>query len=283
MTRLAPYRFAGGTAVVTGAASGMGERLAHGLGARGSHLVLLDRDADRLATVVAAVRAASPTVDVASVVVDLADRAATESVADALVRDHPRITLLINNAGVALGGRFDQVTLEEFEWVLEINLRAPVLLTHRLLPTLLASPGSHLVNVSSLYGLVAPPGQAAYSTSKFGLRGFSEVLRSELAPRGVGVTTVHPGGIKTRVAESARVPVGASADEVAAERARFSGLLTYPADKAAEEILEAVHQRQGRLLIAWSARIPDVLARLLPTSNMRVLGRLTELATRLRR
>ena len=282
MTRLDPYRFAGGTAVVTGAASGMGEQLAHGLARRGSHLVLLDRDAARLAGVVEAVRRESPHVEITSIVADLAERAQTEAAAAQILREHPRVTLLVNNAGVALGGRFDQVSLEDFEWVLEINLHAPVVLTHRLLPRLTASPGSHVVNVSSLYGLVAPPGQAAYSTSKFGLRGFSEVLRGELAPRGVGVTTVHPGGIKTRVAESARIPAGATDEEVAAQRARFAGLLTYPADRAAEDILGAVEKRRGRLLIAWSARIPDVLARLLPSSNMVVLGKLTELATRRR-
>src|SRR4051794_21841634 len=199
-----PYAFAGGTAAVTGAASGIGEALAHALAARGSDLVLLDRDAERLEGVAGAIRARHPGRKVSSVVVDLADDEATHEVGARLAAEHPEITLLVNNAGVALGGRFDQVTLEEFDWVLAINFRAVVRLTHALLPVLKAHPGSHLVNVSSIFGIFAPPGQAAYAASKFAVRGFSESVRHELAQDGVGVTVVHPGGIRTRIAETAR-------------------------------------------------------------------------------
>ena len=109
------YIFGGGTAVVTGAASGIGEALAHGLARRGSHLVLLDRDAERLSGVATAIRGANPGLAIETHVVDLADREVTTQVAHAVLRDHPRIRLLVNNAGVALGGRFDQVTLDEFD------------------------------------------------------------------------------------------------------------------------------------------------------------------------
>jgi short-subunit dehydrogenase len=272
---LAPYRFAGKTAVLTGAASGMGEHMAYGLGARGSDLVLLDRDAERLDAVAGKVRRAHPGIAVETLVVDLADRAAAAAAAEKVLAAHPRIGLLVNNAGVALGGRFDQLTLDEFEWVMDINFRAPVLLTHTLLPALTAVPGSHVVNVSSLYGLIGPAGQSAYSSSKFALRGFSEVLRAELADHGTGVTTVHPGGIRTRVAESARVGSGVSTEEVERHQRAFRGLLTYPAEKAAEEILAGVEHRRARVLIATSAKIPDVLARALPSSYGRVLGVLT--------
>ncbi len=120
-------------------------------------------------------------------------------------------TLPVNSAGVALSGQFQQLTLEEFDWVLRVNFRAAVGLTHNLLPALLRSPGSHVVNVSSVYGLVTPRGQSAYVASKFALRGFSDVLRLELFDHGVGVTTVYPGGVRTRIAansrRAARVPV----------------------------------------------------------------------------
>jgi short-subunit dehydrogenase len=270
-----PYRFAGKTAVLTGAASGMGEQLAYGLGVRGSDLVLLDRDADRLDAVAATVRLRHPGIAVETVVVDLADRKATLAAAERILADHPRIGLLVNNAGVALGGRFDQVTLDEFEWVMDINFRAPVLLTHTLLPAVTAVPGAHIVNVSSLYGLIGPAGQSAYSSSKFALRGFSEVLRGELAPQGIGVTSVHPGGIRTRVAESARVGSGVSQADVEREQRAYRALLSYPADQAAGEILDGVEHRKARVLIAASAKIPDVLARLLPASHPRVLKVLT--------
>jgi short-subunit dehydrogenase len=271
MSQLSRYRFAGGTAVVTGAASGMGEHMAYGLARRGSDLVLIDRDAERLAAVAAKISG----VRVETLVADLSDIAGLDDFAARVLATNPRVTLLVNNAGVALGGTFEQVSADEFDWVMDINFRAPVALTRLLLPTLLASPGSHVVNVSSLFGLIGPPGQTAYSAGKFALRGFSESLRHELADRGVGVTSVHPGGIRTRIAETARVASGASEAEAAEGKENFDKLLTYPADKAAERILAGVEKRKGRVLIAWTAVAPDILARLFPTSYMAVISRLS--------
>ncbi|WP_422733466.1 SDR family NAD(P)-dependent oxidoreductase [Micromonospora sp. WMMD558] len=265
------FDFTAATAVVTGAASGIGEALAHGLARRGSDLVLLDRDARRLDAVVAAIRAAHPDRQVDTHVVDLADAAATTRVAEDVRTRHPRIRLLVNNAGVALGGRFDQVTLDEFQWVVDINFRAVVQLTHALLPALKAEPGSHLVNVSSLFGLIGPPGQAAYSASKFAVRGFTEVLRHELADDGIGVTSVHPGGIATRITENARVGSGVSVEEYEEGRRQFDKLLSIPPAKAAEVILRGVERRRGRVLIGWSAKLPDLLARIAPAAHGKFL------------
>ena len=275
MSRLAPFVFAGGTAVVTGAASGMGEQLAHQLASRGCGVVLVDRDADRLTAVADAVRAASPRVAVTALVADLADTPAIESLAAQILAAHPRPTLLVNNAGVALGGRFDQVSLADFDWVTRVNFVAPVTLTHHLLPALLASPGSHVVNLSSLYGLISPAGQSAYSASKFALRGFSQSLRAELLARGVGVTTVHPGGIRTRIAETARMGAGVSAEQAAKGRRLMARVLTYPPEQAAADILRAVERRQARLVITRLAQVLDVLARLLPVGHARLLTALS--------
>ncbi|MFG2102736.1 SDR family NAD(P)-dependent oxidoreductase [Micromonospora echinaurantiaca] len=266
------FDFTSGTAVVTGAASGIGEALAHGLARRGSDLVLLDRDADRLAAVVAAIRAAHPDRQLTSYLVDLADAAATARVAAEIRQRHPVIRLLVNNAGVALGGRFDQVTLDEFNWVIEINFRAVVQLTHALLPALKAEPGAHLVNVSSLFGLIAPPGQAAYAASKYAVRGFTEALRHELVDDGIGVTSVHPGGIRTRIARSARIGSGVSVEEYEAGRERFEKLLSMDPAKAAEIILRGVGRRRGRVLVGWSAKLPDLLARIAPASYGRLFA-----------
>ncbi|MEH0845380.1 SDR family NAD(P)-dependent oxidoreductase [Micromonospora sp. CPCC 205711] len=266
-----PFDFRAGTAVVTGAASGIGEAVAHGLAARGSNLVLLDRDDARLDAVAAAIRAAHPDRRVETHVVDLADRAATARLATELLAAHPRIRLLVNNAGVALGGRFDQVTLDEFNWVLDINFQAVVQLTHALLPALKAEPGAHLVNVSSLFGIIAPAGQAAYSASKFAVRGFTEALRHELVDDGVGVTSVHPGGIATRIASNARIGSGVAPEEYETGRRQFEKLLSIPPAKAAEVILRGVQKRRGRVLIGWSAKLPDLLARLAPASYNRLL------------
>lgn len=269
-----PYRFAEATAVVTGAAGGIGEHVAYGLAVRGSNLVLIDRDGGRLDAVAATVRERHPGRSVTALVVDLADRAALDAAAERILAEHPRIDLLVNNAGVALGGDFARLTLDEFDWVMDINFHAPVRLTHHLLPALTAQPGGHLVNVSSLFGLIAPPGQSAYCASKFGIRGFSEVLRAELAGSGTGVTTVHPGGIKTRIATDARVGVNIPADEAEKGRRDFATLLTIPPEDAAEQIIDGIEHRRPRVLIGMSAKIPDVLARLFPAHSMKVFSRL---------
>lgn len=260
-----PFRFAGTTAVVTGAAGGMGEHLARGLAERGSALLLLvDRDAERLDAVASSIHSAYPGSSVLTFVADLADRDAVEALTADLLAATRSVDLLINNAGVALAGRFDQIRMADIDWVMAVNFSAPVLLTHRLLPRI--DPGGHIVNVSSLFGLVGPTGQTAYSSSKFALRGFTEALRGELLPRGIGITSVHPGGIRTGIARNARL--GGNLDATDVERAKedFDRLLTYPADRAAALMLEAVRKRKPRLLIGLTAKIPDVLARIAPTS-----------------
>ncbi|MDY7086300.1 MAG: SDR family NAD(P)-dependent oxidoreductase [Actinomycetota bacterium] len=274
-----PYRFAGRTAVLTGAASGIGEQLAYGLAQRGSHLVLVDVDADRLGPVVARIRAAHPALEVTPLIADLSDRAQVTGVAEQVLAAHPTIGLLINNAGIALGGRFDQVSVEQFEQVMNVNFRAPMLLIHALLPALTATAGSHIVNMSSLFGLISPYGQSAYSASKFALRGLSQVLRAELAENGVGVTTVHPGGIRTRIAQSALVGTGVPAADREPHQRIFDTLLTYPPSKAAEQILNAVTRRKARLLIASSAKVPDLLARLAPVGHARIMQAITNTLT----
>jgi short-subunit dehydrogenase len=256
------FDFTKGTAIVTGAAGGIGEQLAYALASRGSALALVDRDADRLTRVADSIRRRGEQ-PVATYVVDLSDDEAVHTLGKRLAAEHPDATLLVNNAGVALGGTFEQVSEEEFDWLLAINFRAVITLTRELLPTLRAHRGSHLVNVSSLFGLIAPAGQVAYATSKFAVRGFTEALRAELAGE-VGVTVVHPGGIRTGIARNARSAASVAGAETEAGRTSFSRLLTYPPEKAAAEIVEAVQQRRPRLLIETSARIPDLLARLAP-------------------
>jgi len=258
------YMFGGGVAVVTGAASGIGAALATELARRGARLVLLDRDADRLGTVAAPLEAETH-------VVDLGDAAAVVAIGERIRAAHPRLRLLVNNAGIALGGRFDQVTLAEYEEVIDVNFLAVVRLTHTLLPALRAEPGSHVVNMSSLFGLIAPAGQTAYAASKFAVRAFSEALRQELAGE-VGVTTVHPGGIRTRIAESARVGSGVDPAEYERERKVWDALLSIPPEKAAAAIIAGIEHRRPRVLIGVSARAPDVLSRALPSSWTRVYG-----------
>lgn len=278
-----PFRFAEGTAVVTGAAGGMGEHVARLLAERGSDLVLVDRDGAKLDAVAAAIRDRHPGLAVATETVDLADRDAVDALAARVLAAHPQLRLLVNNAGVALGGDFARLTLDEFDWVMDVNFRAPVRLTHALLPALTARPGAHVVNVSSLFGLIAPPGQSAYCSSKYALRGFSEVLRAELAQVGATVTTVHPGGVRTGIADAARVGVNIPAEEAEQGKRDFEKLLTFPAEKAAELIVDAVERRRPRLLIGISAKVPDVLARLAPARGLALFTRIVGASGRARR
>ncbi len=222
-TRRVPsrYTFVGGTAVVTGAAGGIGEHLARQLAERGSHVALADRRVEPLEVLAAELRDAHPCMTISTHVVDLADREQVAGLADPVLAEHPQVTLLINNAGVVLGGRFDQISDEEFDWLLQINLHAPIALVRDFLPALSRRPGGHVVNLSSLFGLVTPGGQSAYATSKFGLRGFSHALAQDVAGRGIGVTSVHPGGVKTRIARHWR-DVSASGRGEDSDRARFA-------------------------------------------------------------
>jgi short-subunit dehydrogenase len=270
--RLPTYQFAGRTAVLTGAASGIGEQLAYGLAARRSHLVLVDVDEPRLTAVVDRIRREAPGVRVEPMVTDLGDRSAVLALTDRILAGHPAIDLLINNAGVAMTGDFDQITVAEFDALMAVNFTAPVLICKALLPALRAAPGSHLVNVSSLFGLVAPGGQTAYSASKFALRGFTQALQNETPRYGVGVTVAYPGGVRTRLLENVRTASGVSTAESRVELAIFGSLLTYPASKAAAQILEAVAKRRARVLISSSAKVPDVRARRVPVPPGRIIA-----------
>lgn len=274
------YVFEGGTAVVTGAASGIGAALARGLATRGSHLVLLDRDGAGVAEVAESIGTGAPHLRIATYVVDLADADATVKIGETLASTHPDATLLVNNAGIALAGRFDQVDAAQFDAVMAVNFRAVVTLTRALLPVLTAHPGAHLVALSSIFGIVAPPGQTAYCASKFAVRGFLESLRGELAPAGVGVTCVHPGGVRTNIARNAVVGTRLPAAEWEAGRESFSTMLTLDPADAAETILRAVHRRRPRVLVGRDAVLIEKLARLLPVGNGRLLSAVVRRSTR---
>ncbi len=166
------FQLAGKVALVTGAASGIGAALATGLAAKGCSLLLVDRDAEGLATIAGRIREHGSAVETR--VVDLGDAEAIRALPDWAAERFGHVDILINNAGVALGGRFDETHLEDFEWLMDINLRAVVRMCHAFLPMLRARPAAQIVNLSSLFGLIAPPGQVAYCTSKFAVRGFSE-------------------------------------------------------------------------------------------------------------
>jgi short-subunit dehydrogenase len=161
----------------------------------------------------------------------------------------------VNNAGVALGGTFEQTSEADFDWLMEINFHGLVRMTRAFLPLLHQRPQARIVNISSLFGLISPPGQTAYSASKFAVRGFSNALRLELEKTNVGVTVAHPGGIATAIARSARVSEKVSTEEATKHQAMAQKMLRMPPDRAAEIIVRAVERNQARVLVGLDAKV----------------------------
>ena len=259
----------GGTAVVTGAASGIGRAIAVSLSRRGCHLALADVDENGMAETAELTRG----VRVSRHRVDVADRVAVAEFPSIVAAEHGGVDVLVNNAGVAVGGTFEQVSDEDFEWLFEINFWGVVRMTRAFLPLLRASGDARLVNLSSVYGLIAPPQQVAYAASKFAVRGFSEALRHELEGSGIGVTVVHPGGVNTSIAEKARVPAGITEEEIERRRKRYTKLLRMPPEIAGETIVRGIQQRQARVLVGSDAKVISLVARLLPAAYWKLLAR----------
>ena len=263
----------GSVAVVTGAASGIGAAMAEVLAARGCNLALADLNTAALAEVAA--RARKPGVKVSEHGLDVADKDAVAAFPDAVLAEHGRVAVLVNNAGVAVAGSFEQASDEDFEWLFSINFWGVVRMTRAFLPLLRREPVAQLVNVSSIYGIIAPPGETAYAASKFAVRGFSESLRHELAGASVGVTVVHPGGVATSVAKNARHP-GISEAEIKARLRIAAKLLTLPPERAAERIVRGIVRREKRVLVGRDARRLALLQRLFPVEYMPHVMRATK-------
>lgn len=254
----------GSVAVLTGAASGIGAALARVLSARGCALALADRDAAGLTT--AAADARSRGVAVSEHILDVSDEAAVTSLPAAVLDAHGRVNVLINNAGVALVGRFDQVSMTDFEWVMNINFWGVVRMTRAFMPLLQHEKAAQIVNLSSVYGLIAPPGETAYAASKFAVRGFTESLRHELEGSPVGVTVVHPGGIKTSVGVNARKAEALTAEEIKKGLAIFDMLTQTEPETAATVIARGIEHREQRVLIGKDAKQIAALVRLFPVN-----------------
>lgn len=261
----------GRVAVVTGAGSGIGRGIAIALARRGCHLALADINEAGLEQT--AVEAKAFGVRVSDHRLDVASREMVQKFPRQVNASHGRIDLLINNAGVALGGTFEQVPEADFDWLMDINFHGVVRMTRAFLPYLHAGDDSRIVNISSLYGLISPAGQAAYSASKFAVRGFSNALRHELEGSNVGVTVVHPGGVATSIAKSARVPIDAPEDEIRRRKALAEKMLRMPPEKAGEIIVRGIERRKARILVGMDAKIVSVLERIAPVAYWSLLKR----------
>jgi short-subunit dehydrogenase len=278
----------GAAAAVTGAASGIGRALALELAARGCDLALADRDEAGLQAVAAEIAKASndkaspdkslpnkASRKVTTHRVDVSDPQAIQDFATAAIAAHPRLNIVVNNAGVALMGTFDEIDQAQMDWLMNINFWGVVHGTRAFLPQLARQREAHIVNLSSIFGIVGPPGQTAYCAAKFAVRGFSESLRHELqtANSPVKLSVVHPGGIATAIARNARTGAGITDNARRAESIeRFDNAARTKPERAAQVIADGIERNKQRILIGVDARFIDVLQRLRPATYWKTLA-----------
>jgi NAD(P)-dependent dehydrogenase (short-subunit alcohol dehydrogenase family) len=260
-----------GVAVVTGAGSGMGRCLAQQLAAMGSSLALSDINEKGLNETAALLGAAKG--KVTRHIVNVAEEAQVKAFADQVAEQHGRATALFNNAGVALLGHFEEISLQDFRWLMDINFWGVVYGVTHFLPLLKKEKRAHIVNTSSLLGLFGAAGQGAYCASKFAVRGFTESLHHELLGTGVDVTCVHPGFVRTSIAEQAKLGARAGGSLRKESLTRFEKVARTDAVTAAAKILRGVEQRKARVLIGPDAYFVDMWQRLKPASYWNLLAK----------
>ncbi|MEE4213395.1 MAG: SDR family oxidoreductase [Parvularcula sp.] len=266
-----------GTAVITGAGSGIGRALTDLASERGFDLALFDINGEELEESAGVARGRG--VKVTTRVVDVADEGAVRQGAEEIAQEHGTVSLLINNAGVALGGYFEDYSSEDFRWLMEINFFGVVNMTRAFMPLLQKHrPHAHIVNISSIFGVIAPMGQTAYSASKFAVRGFSEALRHELEDSHIGVTVVHPGGVSTNIAKRAKITAVLSEEELKEAQERARKALKMPPPRAAQLLLDAAERGDKRLIVGSDGRMLAAIQRAFPVSYWEIMKRMPGLA-----
>jgi short-subunit dehydrogenase len=266
---------AGKVVVITGAGSGIGRALAVNLAGRGSLLALSDVDESGLAETVALAERAGAS-QVRSDRLDVADRDAMGRYALDVVQHFGRVNVLVNNAGVSLTGDFTDLEYNDIDWIVGVNLWGVLHGTKEFLPHLIASGDGHVVNLSSLFGLISMPGQSIYNATKYAVRGMTEALREEMLVAGhpVGVTAVHPGGIKTAIARNSRV--SAKEDKAATAELFDTKLAKMSPERAAEIIVNGVLKNKARVLVGIDAHALHHAAKLLGSRYQDVVARASQ-------
>ncbi|MFY9178369.1 MAG: SDR family NAD(P)-dependent oxidoreductase [Venatoribacter sp.] len=276
--------FTGKVAAITGAGSGMGRTLAIQLAKEGCGLALSDIDEKGLAATVEMVSRFG--VRVTSTKLDVSNKEAVFAWADDTAKEHGKVNMIFNNAGVALSGTVPALKLEDYEWIMGINFWGVVYGTKAFLPHLEASGEGHIINTSSIFGLASQPLMSGYNASKFGVRGFTESLRQDLEISGscVSASCVHPGGIKTNIAKTARMDDSSTAvtgvDKETSVR-EFEKLFTTTAEQAANVILNGVRKNKRRILIGADARMFEILVRIFPASYQWIFTKAIQLNSKM--
>ncbi len=260
--------------VITGAASGIGRALAVRLAQEPiAGIAISDVNAEALAETLELINHSN--LKVTTHRVNVADESEMRGFVEGVVKSQGRVTHIINNAGVALGGEVNDVSLDDMRWLININFWGVVYGTKFFLPFLEKEKSAHIVNFSSIFGLIAPPGQAAYCASKFAVRGFTEALRHELEGSHIAVSVVHPGGVKTNIANNARIGEGVvlTEKEIAEKKARANKNLsrTTP-EKAAETIVNGIKTRKSRILIGADAHLLSRIGRFFPRRYFSIIN-----------
>lgn len=260
--------------VITGAASGIGRALAVRLAQENiAGIAISDVNEKDLAETADLIK--NHDAKITTHIVDVGDEDQMRNFAADVVEQHGRATHIINNAGVALGGRLEEISLQEIEWLMNINFWGVVRGTKFFLPILKQQKSAHIVNISSIFGIIAPPGQTAYSASKFAVRGFTESLRHELEDTNITVSVVHPGGIKTNIANNARVGkyVKLTETELREQREKFNQkLAATTSEKAAGIIVKGIKKRNQRIIVGTDASVLSLFSRLFPRRYFKILN-----------
>jgi short-subunit dehydrogenase len=261
-------------AVITGAASGIGRALAVRLAAEKIAGIAIS-DVNEAGLAETAAMAEQHGVPVSTHTIDVSKIEEVQRLADEAVAKHGRVTHLINNAGVGVMGNFEQLSIEDFEWLMSINFWGVIYGCKVFLPILKAQESAHILNVSSVFGFIAPEEQTAYCASKFAVRGFTESLRHELAGTNVTVSAIHPGGIKTNIARNSRVGKD-TPEEWKQQGAKFFDKVarTSP-ETAAEVIVKGIKDRNPRILIGQDAYAISTISRLFPKRYLRLIERIS--------
>jgi NAD(P)-dependent dehydrogenase (short-subunit alcohol dehydrogenase family) len=262
---------AGKVAVITGAASGIGRATAIALAGAGATVCASDLDRAGLAETAKRIEAAGG--KVSTYLLDVADKDAVFAFAQDIETSYGGADIVINNAGVAQIAKVEELSLEDFEWVMNIDFWGMVYGTKAFLPQLQAKGAGHIVNVSSIFGIIAVPSQAAYNSAKFAIRGFTEALKHELQRTEIKVSCVHPGGIKTNIVRNARFLQSTQATTREEAASGFDKIARTTPTRAAEVILNGIRKNKGRILIGTDARLIDWLQRLLPASYGKIMFR----------
>lgn len=263
----------GKVAFITGAGSGIGRAIANSLAKRGCHLALTDIHKKNLEQTAAEVR--QHNIKVSTLLLDVTDREAIKTMPQEVIDYHGGVDLVINNAGIAAGGTFQMISEAHFDRVMDINFHAVVKITREFLPYLLPREEARIVNISSLFGLISPAEQTAYSASKFALRGFSNALKHELENTSVGISVVHPGGIATNIATSALQPQGVTIEEINRKLADTYKLLRMPPAKAGEIIVKGIENNKSRILVGMDAKVLSLMERLMPSGYWKLVKMLS--------